>query len=70
MLTGDYDFENFDKCNNIFDKFFLPFPTLNFGTGRDKIQNVLWCLSNITLQASVDRPLFTVAQITLVIKTH
>ena len=54
MLTGDYVFENFDKCNNIFDKFFLPFPTLNFGTGRDKIENVLWCLSNITLQASVE----------------
>ena len=37
-----------------FDKFFLPFGTLNFGISGDKVQNALWCVYNITLPASVE----------------
>ena len=32
MLIGDSIIANFDKYKNIFDKFFLPFRTLNFCT--------------------------------------
>ena len=53
VLIGDSVIANFDKCSNIFDKFFLPFHTLNFGI-RDKIQNVLWHVYNMTLPASVE----------------
>ena len=41
ILIGDSIIANFDKCRNIFDEFFLPFHTLNFGISGDKIQNVL-----------------------------
>ena len=53
VLIGDSVIANFDKCSNIFDKFFLPFHTPNFGI-RDKIQNVLWHVYNMTLPASVE----------------
>ena len=54
VLTGASSISHFDKCSNIFDKFFLPFRTLNFGISGDKIQNVLWRLCKITLPASVE----------------
>ena len=54
VLTGDSVIANFDKCSDIFDKFFLPFRTLNFGISGDKIQNVLWRVYNMTLPASVE----------------
>ena len=54
VLIGDSIIANFDKCSNIFDKFFLPFHTLNFGISEDKIQNVLWRVYNMTLPASVE----------------
>ena len=52
VLLGDSVIVNFDKCNNIFDKFFLSFPTLNFGIGKDKTQNVLRVLCSTTLPES------------------
>ena len=42
VLIGDSIIANFDKCKDIFDKFFMPFCTLDFGIGGDKTQNVLW----------------------------
>ena len=54
VLIGDSIVANFDKRSDIFDKFFLPFRTLNFGISGDKIQNVLWRLCKITLPASVE----------------
>ena len=54
VLTGDSIIANFDKCNDIFDKFFLSFRTLNFGISGDKIQNVLWRVCNMTLPTSVE----------------
>ena len=53
VLFGDSIIANFDKCSDIFDKFFLYFRTLNFGISGDKIQNVLWRACNMTLPASV-----------------
>ena len=41
VLIEDTLIANFDKCSDIFDKFFLPFRTLNFGISGDKKQNVL-----------------------------
>ena len=41
VLIGDSIIANFDKCKDIFDKFFMPFCTLDFGIGGDKTQNVL-----------------------------
>ena len=54
VLIGDSIFANFDKCSDIFDKFFLFFRTLNFGISGDKIQNVLWRVCKMTLPASVE----------------
>ena len=54
VLIGDSIIANFDKCNNVFDKFLLSFPTLNFGIGGDKTQNVLRRLSSTTLPESVE----------------
>ena len=54
VLIRDSIIANFDKCSNIFDKFFLPFRTLNIGISGDKIQNVLWRVYNMTLPASVE----------------
>ena len=54
VLIGDSIIANFDKCSDNFDKFFLPFRTLNFGISGDKIQNVLWRVYNMTLPASVE----------------
>ena len=54
VLVGDSIVASFDKCNDIFDKFFLPFRTLNFGISGDKIQNVLCRVYNMTLPASVE----------------
>ena len=54
VLLRDSIIANIDKCNDIFDKFFLPFRTLNFGISGDKIQNVLWRVCNMTLPASVE----------------
>ena len=54
VLIRDSAIANFDKCSDIFDKFFLPFRTLNFGISGDKIQNVLWRVYNMTLPASVE----------------
>ena len=70
VLIGDSIIANFDKCSNIFDKFFLPFCTLNFGFNGDKIQNVLWHLCNMTLPASVEYIIFTVVLIILHIPVH
>ena len=70
VLIGDSIIANFDKCSNIFDKFFLPFRTLNFGISRDKIQNVLWCVYNMTLPASVEHIIFTVTLIILDTTVH
>ena len=54
VLIGDSIIANFDKCSDIFGKFFLHFRTLNFGISGDKIQNVLWRVYNMTLPASVE----------------
>ena len=54
MLIGDSIIANFDKCSDIFGKFFLPFCTLNFGISGDKIQNALWRVYNMTLPALVE----------------
>ena len=54
MLIGNSIIANFDKCRDIFHKFFLPFHTLNFGISWDKIQNTLWRVCNMTLPASVE----------------
>ena len=54
VLIGDSIIANFDKCSDIFDKFFLPFRTLNFGISKDKIKNVLWRVYNLTLLASIE----------------
>ena len=54
VLIGDSIIANFDKCSNIFDKFFLLFRTLNFDISVDKIQNVLWRVYNMTLPASLE----------------
>ena len=51
--------------NPVFDKFFLSFPTLNFGISGDKIQNVLWLVCYMTLPAQWNISFFTVARITL-----
>ena len=48
VLIGDSIIANFDKCNDIFENFFLSFRTLNFGISGDKIQNVLWHVCNMT----------------------
>ena len=53
-LIGDSIIANFDKCSDIFDKFFLPFPTLNFDIRGDKIKNVLWRAYNMTLPALIE----------------
>ena len=42
VLIGDSIIANFDKCKDIFDKFLMPFCTLDFGISGDKTQNVLW----------------------------
>ena len=54
VLIGDSIIANFGKYKNIFDKFLLSFHALNFGISRDKMQNVLRCVCNITLPASVE----------------
>ena len=54
VLIGDSIIANFDKCSDIFGKFFLPFRTLSFGISGDKIQNVLWRVYNMTLPESVE----------------
>ena len=54
VLIGDSIIANFNKCNDIFDKFFLSFRTLNFGISGDKIQNILWRVCNMTLPTSVE----------------
>ena len=54
VLIGDSIIESFDKCNDIFNKFFLSFRTVNFGISGDKIQNVLWCVCNMTLLTSME----------------
>ena len=54
VLIGDSIIANFDKCNDIFDKFLLSFRTLNFGISGDKIQNVLWHVCNMTSPTSVE----------------
>ena len=54
VLIGDSMIVNFGKYNIMFDKLFLPFLTLNFGTAGDKSQNVLWRLCNMTLPASME----------------
>ena len=53
MLIEDFIITNFDKCNDIFEKIFLSFCTLNFCIRRDKLQNVLWRVCNMTLPTSV-----------------
>ena len=58
VLIGDSSIANFDKCSDIFDKLFLPFHTLNIGISGDKIQNVLCCVYNMTLPASVEYVIF------------
>ena len=70
VLIRDSIIANFDKCSDIFDKFFLPFHTLNFGISRDKIQNILWCVYNMTLPASVEYIIFTVTLIILDTTVH
>ena len=37
VLIRDSIIANFDKCNDIFDKSFLSFRTLNFGIGEGKM---------------------------------
>ena len=54
VLIGDSIIVNFDKCSDIFDKFILPFRTLNLGISGDKIQNVLRCVHTMILPASVE----------------
>ena len=54
VLIGDSIIENLDKCSDIYNKFFLPFRTLNFGISGDKIKNVLWHVYHMTLSASVE----------------
>ena len=54
VLIRDSIIANFGKCNDIFDKLFLPFRPLIFGISRDKTQNVLWRLCNMTFAGSVD----------------
>ena len=54
VILGDSIIVNFDKCSDIFDRFFLPFRTLNVGISGHKIQNVLWRVFNMTLLASVE----------------
>ena len=54
VLTWDSIIINLDECNDIFDKFFLSFCTLNFVMSRDKIQSVLWRVNNMSLLASVE----------------
>ena len=54
VLIGDSIIANVDKCSDVFDKFFLPFCTLNFGISKDKIQNVLWRVYSMTLPALVE----------------
>ena len=49
VQIGDSIIAKFDRCNNIFDKFFLSFHTLKFGISGDKIQNAFWCVCNMTL---------------------
>ena len=70
VLIGDSIIANFDKCSDIFDKFFLHFRTLNFAISGGKTQNVLWRVSNKTLPASVEYVLFTVVLIILDITVH
>ena len=55
-LSANWDtfIGNFDKCSDIFDKFSLPFRTLSFRISGDKIQNVFWRVSDMTLPASVE----------------
>ena len=54
VIIEDSIIVNFDKCSDIFDRFFLPFRTLNVGISGHKIQNVLWRVFNMTLPASVE----------------
>ena len=45
VLIRDSIIANFDKCNDIFDKSFLSFRTLNLGIGGDKMSYaayVIW----------------------------
>ena len=58
VLIEDSTIANFDKSNDIFDKFFLSFRTLNFGISVDKMQSVLWPVCNMTLPASVEYVIF------------
>ena len=42
VLIGHSIIANFDKCSNIFGKFFLPFYTLNFDIRRNKHKMSYW----------------------------
>ena len=53
FLIGDSIIAKFSKFNSVFDKYFSKFNTLNFGIGGDKIQNVLWCINNMSLPPSL-----------------
>ena len=54
VLIRDSTIANFDKCSDIFDKFFLLFRAVNCGISGDKIQNVLWRVYDMNLPASVE----------------
>ena len=54
VLVGDSIIENFEKCGDIFDIFFLPFRNLNFGISGDKIQDVSRRVCNMTLPAPAE----------------
>ena len=53
FLIGDSIIANFRSFSPIFDKRFSKSHPLSFGIGEDKIQNVLWCINNMSLPPSV-----------------
>ena len=52
-LIGDLIMANFSKFSIIFDKQFSKFYPFNFDIGGDKIQNVLWYITNMSLPPSL-----------------
>ena len=48
LLIGDSIIANFSKFSSIFDKDFSKFNPLNFSIREDKIQNIPWCINNMS----------------------
>ena len=53
ILIGDSIIANFNQFDDVFNRYFKGHNTLNLGVGGDKIQNVLWRVSNLDFPPSL-----------------